>query len=187
MISGGVSLPFMQLLRHVPTRGRQRMKPAFLVATFLFQAAGFSMLAAENELERTFAKEGRPFLESYCVTCHDNETRKAQLDLSEFDSVDAVVKDCARWELVLERLRNSEMPPKKAKEQPSTEARKSVIAWIEAFREHEEKRTAGDPGPVLARRLSNAEYDYTISDLTGADIRPTRAFPVRPANQAECG
>jgi len=37
---------------------------------------------------------------------------------------------------------------------------------------------------VLARRLSHAEYDYTIHDLTGADIRPPREFPVDPANQA---
>ena len=35
-----------------------------------------------------------------------------------------------------------------------------------------------------ARRLSNAEYDYTIRDLTGVDIRPTREFPVDPANEA---
>ncbi len=45
-------------------------------------------------------------------------------------------------------------------------------------------RNAGDPGPVLARRLSNAEFDYTIRDLTGVDIRPTREFPVDPANEA---
>ena len=37
---------------------------------------------------------------------------------------------------------------------------------------------------VLARRLSNAEYNYTIRDLTGVDIRPTREFPVDPANTA---
>ena len=48
----------------------------------------------------------------------------------------------------------------------------------------EAERNAGDPGVVLARRLSNAEYDYTIRDLTGVDIRPTREFPVDPANQA---
>ena len=30
---------------------------------------------------------------------------------------------------------------------------------------------------MLARRLSNAEYDRTIHDLTGADLRPTREFP----------
>ena len=48
----------------------------------------------------------------------------------------------------------------------------------------EAERNAGDPGTVLARRLSNAEFDYTIRDLTGVDIRPTREFPVDPANEA---
>jgi hypothetical protein len=37
---------------------------------------------------------------------------------------------------------------------------------------------------VLARRLSKAEYDYSIRDLTGVDIRPAQEFPVDPANEA---
>ncbi len=37
---------------------------------------------------------------------------------------------------------------------------------------------------MLARRLSNAEYNYTIRDLTGVDIQPTREFPVDPSNPA---
>ena len=49
-----------------------------------------------------------------------------------------------------------------------------------AVRKLEAKRNAGDPGRVLARRLSNAEYDYTIRDLTGVDLRPTREFPSTP-------
>ena len=52
------------------------------------------------------------------------------------------------------------------------------------MRRSEALRNAGDPGTVLARRLSNAEYDYTIRDLTHVDIRPTREFPVDPANTA---
>src|SRR6476469_1183934 len=36
---------------------------------------------------------------------------------------------------------------------------------------------AGDPGPVVLRRLSNAEYTYTIRDLTGVDLQPAREFP----------
>ena len=32
--------------------------------------------------------------------------------------------------------------------------------------------------------MSNAEYDYTIRDLTGVDIRPGKEFPVDPANEA---
>jgi hypothetical protein len=139
---------------------------------------------AADELEPRFATEVRPFVENYCVDCHDAETKKAELDLSAFTSVDAVVRAPAHWELVLERLRQGDMPPKKAKAQPSTEARRKVVAWIETLREREAQKHAGDPGPVLPRRLSNAEYNYTIRDLTGMDLRPTRAFPVDPANQA---
>jgi hypothetical protein len=49
---------------------------------------------------------------------------------------------------------------------------------------NEARKNAGDPGPVLVRRLSNAEYNNTIRDLTGVDIQPTREFPVDPANTA---
>ena len=68
--------------------------------------------------------------------------------------------------------------------QPPAEARQQVIDWIQAMRANEARKNAGDPGRVLARRLSNAEYNYTIRDLTGVDIRPAREFPVDPANTA---
>jgi len=35
----------------------------------------------------------------------------------------------------------------------------------------------GDPGAVPLRRLSNAEYNCTIRDLTGVDLQPAREFP----------
>ena len=75
------------------------------------------------------------------------------------------------------------MPPK-LMPQPPAEASKQVMDWISAVRMDEARRHAGDPGTVLVRRLSNSEYNYTIRDLTGADIRPTREFPIDPANQA---
>ena len=75
------------------------------------------------------------------------------------------------------------MPPKQAP-QPPAEARRQVVEWIQAVRAEEIRKHAGDPGPVLNRRLSNAEYNYTIRDLTGVDLRPAREFPVDPANQA---
>ena len=75
------------------------------------------------------------------------------------------------------------MPPKAVK-QPPPETRQAVIDWVRAMRTSEAQKNAGDPGVVLARRLSNAEYNYTIRDLTGVDIRPTREFPVDPANTA---
>ncbi|MEJ7636655.1 MAG: DUF1587 domain-containing protein [Singulisphaera sp.] len=60
-------------------------------------------------------------------------------------------------------------------------ARDGVIAWIGAVRSLKRRGTRATPA-VLARRLSNAEYDHTIRDLTGVDLRPTKEFPVDPAN-----
>ena len=73
-------------------------------------------------------------------------------------------------------LENDEMPPK-GKPRPPAEERQRVIAWIHGFLEREAQRRAGDPGPVTVRRLNNAEYRYTIRDLTGLDLRPARHFP----------
>ena len=64
------------------------------------------------------------------------------------------------------------MPPPQAK-QPDDAARRQVINWIDATWKSEARRNDGDPGPVLARRLSNAEYNYTIQDLTG--VTPSSA------------
>src|SRR4051812_14203292 len=165
---------------------RRNWRQAIKRFVFLSLCLGsfYSCLATMNDLARGFARDVRPFVDEYCLTCHDKETRKADLDLSAFDSVDKVVQDYPHWELALERLRDGEMPPKKAKQQPPASARKKVIQWIEALRSQEAARQAGDPGPILPRRLSNAEYDYTIRALTGVDIHPTRSFPVDPANQA---
>jgi mono/diheme cytochrome c family protein len=135
----------------------------------------------EGDLERRFTGTVRPFLETYCIACHGGQNPAAQLDLRTYSSMSAMARDFPRWTLALEKLTAKEMPPQVAR-QPSDEDRRAVIEWIAAMRTHEMRRNAGDPGVVLARRLSNAEYNYTIRDLTGADIRPAREFPVDPAN-----
>jgi hypothetical protein len=94
------------------------------------------------------------------------------------------MKNSHLWDRVLERLEAEEMPPEKAPRHPTSHERRAVIEWLRELREQEAQRSAGDPGVVLARRLSNAEFDYTIRDLTGVDIRPTREFPVDAANEA---
>ncbi|HKI21207.1 MAG TPA: DUF1587 domain-containing protein, partial [Isosphaeraceae bacterium] len=138
----------------------------------------------ERSLERRLEEVVRPFLKNHCLACHGAEKPKAKLDLGIYASVAAVVKDHRVWDVVLERLEAEEMPPEKATRQPTAHERQAVIEWIAAVRDREARRNAGDPGLVLARRLSNAEFDYTIRDLTRVDIRPTREFPIDPANEA---
>jgi len=150
------------------------------IAIALFSAHGIA--ANDAVLARQFTQNVRPVITKYCASCHTGNTPAAQFDLSAYDSVESVVRDFARWSLVLQRLSANEMPPK-AVPQPPAEMRKQVIDWIDAVRAEEVRKNAGDPGPVPARRLSNAEYDYTVRDLTGVDLRPAKEFPVDPANQ----
>jgi hypothetical protein len=139
---------------------------------------------AADPLEQRFSTQVRPFLQRYCLGCHGPKKQEAALDLSRASSVTAITGNMRQLELVLERLKAKEMPPEEAPLRPKPEERAAVVAWIGDLRDREARRHAGDPGTVLARRLSNAELDCTIRDLTGVDIRPTRAFPVDPANEA---
>ena len=118
------------------------------------------------------------------LACHGPEKPKGKLGLSGYTSVPSIVKDHRVWGLVRERLLADEMPPAEAKRQPMPDGRRAVVEWIGALLDREAQRNAGDPGTAPPRRLSNAEFDYTIRDLTGVDIRPTKEFPVDPANEA---
>ena len=138
---------------------------------------------ATPALEQQFERTVRPFVTKYCAGCHSGQMPAGQFDLKAYTTVGMVAADYPRWALVMERLTAKEMPPKPMPPPPA-EATRQVIAWIQAVRAAEIKKSAGDPGIVLAGRLSNAEYNYTIRDLTGQDMQITREFPVDPANPA---
>src|SRR5262245_1839024 len=118
----------------------------------------------------------QPLVKKYCLDCHSTKAKKGSLDLERFASIDLVRKDVKPWQQTIEMLETAEMPPKN-KPQPTAQERQQLIAWVRAFLDAEARARAGDPGYVPLRRLSNAEYDATIRDLTGVDLWPTREFP----------
>ena len=136
-----------------------------------------------TEFSKQFVEHIEPTLRRYCVDCHAGDAAEADLDLSGFQQLDDILNDHAIWSVVLARVEAGEMPPADA-EQMSDSQRQLIVEWISAVLRTEAERTAGDPGPVLARRLSNAEFDNCIRDLTGVDLRPASDFPVDPANAA---
>ena len=126
---------------------------------------------ADSDLERRFAQTVRPFLNTYCIGCHGGSAPAAKFDLTPYSTPGAVIRDHAQWEHVLERLttdRCLQCPPNSL---PLTPGNKVIDWMIQAIHIREAQKSAGDPGLVLTRRLSNAEYNYTIRDLTGVDIR----------------
>jgi hypothetical protein len=145
--------------------------------------AGAVTPAPNPAIDQQFEQTVKPFVGKYCVACHSGKMAPAQFDLKSYTSLDMVTDDFGRWALLADRLKAKEMPPKPMPPPPPAEAQQ-VIDWVAAVRAEEIKKAAGDPGVVLARRLSNAEYDYTIRDLTGQDMHVAKQFPVDPANQA---
>src|SRR5580698_10453918 len=159
-----------------------KSRPFLLGCSLVGPCIAAAVTPAPN-VDRQFDQTVKPFVAKYCVSCHSGKDAPAQFDLKSYSNVDMVKDDFARWTLLSERLQNQEMPPKPMPTPPAAEVQK-VVDWVRAVRAEEIRRTASDPGIVLTRRLSNAEYDYTIRDLTGEDMKVAREFPVDPANQA---
>lgn len=154
-------------------------------AAFCFAQSGSAPAADDHAtLDQSFQNVVLPHLKTYCLDCHGSDQPEAMLDLSGYESATDVGKAHQTWAVVLERIEAAEMPPKDSQPQPTSQESAAIAAWIKTARQLEAQRNAGEPGIVLARRLSNAEYNYTIRDLTKVDIRPTDTFPVDSANEA---
>lgn len=123
-----------------------------------------------------YATAIQPLVKKYCLGCHSTKAKKGSLDLERFTTLDDIRKDVKVWQGIIEQMEAGEMPPKE-KPQPTADEKKLLIEWVRGFLDTEAKARTGDPGHVPLRRLSNAEYNNTIRDLTGVDLRPAREFP----------
>jgi hypothetical protein len=157
-------------------RRRAALGVALILSVFAITGAGGADRAAPAGPKDDYSTAVRPLLKQYCFSCHSTKVKKGDLDLERFASIDHVRKDIKPWQAMVEMLESGEMPPKN-KPQPAADQRKRLLAWVRGFLDAEARARAGDPGPSVLRRLSNAEYDCTVRDLTGVDLRPAREFP----------
>jgi hypothetical protein len=134
--------------------------------------------AAEfDPIVRDFGTTVGPLLERYCHDCHDGANRKGELDLEHFRDLESIRSAPKVWQQVRQQIETGEMPPAK-KPQPTANERATLLAWVTQYLRAEASANAGDPGPVVLRRLSNAEYTYTLRDLTGiTSLDSGREFP----------
>jgi len=128
-----------------------------------------------------FVEKVVPFLKSYCVQCHNEKRSEGELNLVQFSSSAMVAEHFRQWEHIITFLKKEEMPPAKSK-QPSPELRSEILSTITNVIKSESQKLSGDPGIVPPRRLTNAEFNNSIRDLTGVDIRPADSFPIDPAS-----
>ncbi len=129
------------------------------------------------ELSVEYARLIYPIIQNRCLDCHSGDHVEAGLDLAAIKSWEQLAIAPETWMKVNEAIRSGQMPPVEAQ---SLERPEKVLleSWSQRFLQHAAQDLAGDPGPVVLRRLNNAQFNFAIRDLTGVEsLTPAHAFP----------
>lgn len=124
---------------------------------------------------RTFAKEVAPVLDKYCIACHSGESPSGGVKLTGFKDAAGILKQRSLWERVSATVNAGHMPPA-GMPRPPQEMKDRFLGYIDATITQADCRI-DDPGRVTMRRLNREEYNNTVRDLIGVDIRPADDFP----------
>src|SRR3954462_2177251 len=103
------------------------------------------------------------FIDEYCLSCHDEDKKKADLALDTIAAQD-VTRHPEVWEKVVRKLRARQMPPI-GKRRPDDATYDAVIASLETSLD---RAATAHPNPgrtATIRRLTRTEYQNAIRDL----------------------
>ena len=115
-----------------------------------------------------------------CVGCHNATVKSGDVDLATLRTARTFEDDREIWEKVVEKLKLGQMPPP-GLPRPAPETITAVTRWLESEFARQDRAIQPEPGRVAAHRLNRAEYNNTIRDLLGIDIRPADNFPADTA------
>jgi hypothetical protein len=119
--------------------------------------------------------ESRQLLNRYCVSCHSDRLKTADLSLQSVD-VTNVPADAATWEKVVRKLRAGAMPPV-GRPRPDAATYDRFASRIEG---ELDRAAAAKPNPgrtAAFHRLNRVEYQNAIRDILGLDIDVAAMLP----------
>ncbi len=145
------------------------MKYKLLILPFL---AFWHMSFAADTL--TYEKDIRPLLQDACIKCHNTNTTKGGINIDNYKEQARVIQSGSFWLEVLGVIKDGSMPPKTEKPL-SQDVFHKLVTGIDAILQASLKEKT--PGKVVIRRLSHAEYKYTINDLFAVDFDTRNYFP----------
>ena len=127
------------------------------------------------------AESVRAVLDRYCVTCHNQRLRTADLALDTMDPAH-VGDHPAVWEQVVRKLRTGAMPPA-GRPRPEPAAYAAVASTLETALD---RVAAADPNPgrTTVHRLNRREYANAVRDLLALEVDTTALLP---ADNADLG
>ncbi|MCL4204657.1 MAG: DUF1592 domain-containing protein [Pirellulaceae bacterium] len=153
--------------------------PAAFLATVLvtgpLSSAEADRPSTASPRAELFSRQVQPLLNRLCLDCHGPRQQEAEINLGLYDSAESVLRNRETWSKISEMLQFGAMPPDDAA-QPTQAERESLVTWINGFLALDCSQVR-DPGRVTIRRLNRVEYDNTIRDLIGLDLKLARDFP----------
>lgn len=129
-----------------------------------------------------FDKDVQPLLAAYCYDCHNPTKPKGDLDLTKFKDAASAAASPEVWDDVVRRLADKEMPPAKSKQPPPADVERmhlglKSLAKADLDCTKFDDALKSDKGYVTSRRLNKAEYNNTLRDLIGFDLKPGDDLP----------
>jgi hypothetical protein len=116
----------------------------------------------------------RALLNQYCVVCHNDKLKTANLSLQSAD-INSVGDHPETWEPVIRKMRAGMMPPP-GMPRPALAKYEQLRDWLEA--EIDRKAAAHpNPGSVVLHRLNRTEYANAIRDLLDLQMDVSTLLP----------
>src|SRR6185437_4692625 len=112
----------------------------------------------------------RKLLDQYCVVCHNQRLKTANLTLDKMD-IDRIGEGAEVWEKVVRKIHGGTMPPA-GMPRPDKATLQGLASWLEASLD---RAAAGNvnPGRTALHRLNRTEYANAVRDLLALDIDVT--------------
>lgn len=120
------------------------------------------------------------FVQAHCASCHNGTVSSGDINLTRLQTAATFDVDREIWEKVAEKLKLGQMPPPGVP-RPAAETTAAITRWLKSEFARQDRLVKPEAGRVTARRLNRAEYNNTIRDLLGIDIRPADRFPADTA------
>ncbi len=113
-------------------------------------------------------------LDRYCITCHNENLRTAELVLSRLD-VEKISEEPEVWEKVVKKLRTGAMPPA-GMPRPDKANYESFASYLETALDRAAAANPNPGRPVL-HRLNRVQYTNAVRDLLAIDIDGENLLP----------
>ena len=143
-------------------------------------AACCTAFAFQSPAPAASSTPARELVTKYCVTCHNQKLKTANLVLNDADA-EHVSNSAETWEKVIVKLRSRSMPPPGIR-RPDNATYDPVATWLETELDRAAAAHVNPGRPASLHRLNRTEYANAVRDLIGVDVDAQAMLP--PDEQA---